>query len=821
MEAAGDVSMASDCDFALNDGEVTMVADMTIVGDAFAKQLKDSKQDAKQDGSDSGVELNGAERSASPVLDASGAPPVLPPAHLDYDGTSEGGSESSSVLSHAPVRKKISASSASSSASCSTPGRAGHPRSRSVVVSASSSGSAPNTPGSPVPAPRPRERSAAAAGRGSSCSRGRQGSSCAEAPHAAARTTSRSQRSGSSSAAPNLMTASLTGSLTHGSSGSSNVRGRGTTRAPAAPRPTPRGATSAVAMSTSTDDGRWPSTVQRPTTLSRTRASSVAADRDRRYAMANMASMTSSSSKTSVNSTNSASTPSPTESKSEKFSTLPRRRRRRSVESAGGERVSSTQSQSTRKQKVTLYHETGAQTALTYQDLEDLLGGRACHLRPIDAREQSHQGVQVDREREDFATMLLDRRLKAIMDMLGFEHSGTPRSPGGPGGSITSTVHTPPKEVDHSAWMKTLELLEQRAATIKKRDSVQRNEIGRLRYEVEHNERLRKSLQNQQEETEAESQEMQVFLKLENAALAESLQEAEKDAVAQKEVVANLNLELERQREECQHLVRISEQRRQEVLTLQARVAALEQRSKESLLQQGAAVSGASVALSALSSRLDDLAVQLEESSLDKALSALTTEAEAVTTRTKEACRPLSLHLENNFQTLDNVTEPELEEEGGGQRESATTASQNLNSARLVNSESIQNLSAAILFRRLQEEAIKTEANAGDEMPGHLVDQVLDVDSLITRVLRAISDTVHSKKLPLNPTDESSQICNGQAKMDSKALQKIEGQVDSAKSNHIPLLNGSNDGTCSETSNMSVNGRVEIGIASEPVTGAA
>lgn len=105
------------------------------------------------------------------------------------------------------------------------------------------------------------------------------------------------------------------------------------------------------------------------------------------------------------------------------------------------------------------------------------------------------------------------------------------------------------------------------------------------------------------------------------------------------------------------------------------------------------------------------------------------------------------MHLENNFQSLDNVTEPELDEEGGGQRENAATSSQSLDSARLVNSESIQNLSAAILFRRHQEEAIKTEVNAGDEMPGHLIDQVLDVDSLITRLLRAISDTVHSKKL--------------------------------------------------------------------------
>lgn len=57
--------------------------------------------------------------------------------------------------------------------------------------------------------------------------------------------------------------------------------------------------------------------------------------------------------------------------------------------------------------------------------------------------------------------------------------------------------------------------------------------------------------------------------------------------------------------------------------------------------------------------------------------------------------------------------------------------------------------------------------------------------------------------------------------LDPKVLQKIEDQVDTAKSNNLPLLNGSNEGTCSETSSMTVNGRVEIGIASEPVTGAA
>lgn len=813
----GDVSLMSDCDFALNDGEVTVVGDVTVVGEPIAKHLKD----AKQDGSDSGVELNGAERSASPALCTPvGTPGAGPPPHLDYDGTSEGGSESSSVLSHTPVRKK--ASSTSSSASCSTPGRQGggggslhdahvrhaHPRSRSVAAASA-----------PVPAPRPRERSAA--GRGSSCTRGRQAGGADVPPAGSARTLTRAQRS--ASGAGSLMTSSLTGSLTLGASGSNNVRGRGPTRTSTAPRPAPRGA---APVATSTDDGRWPSTVQRPTTLSRTRASSVAADRDRERARHGVAglTLTSSSSKNSVNSTNSASTPSPTvESKSEKFSTLPRRRRRRSVESI--ERTSAASAaQSSRKAKVTLYHETGAQTALTLQDLDDVLGGRACQLKAVDAKEQSHQGVQVDRERDDFASHLLDRRLRAIIDMLGFEHSGTPRSPGsaGPGaGSISSTVQTPPKDIDHTAWLKSLELLEQRAATIKKRDAVQRNEIGRLRYEVEHIDRLRKRLQSQQEETEAETVELQEFLQVEKSMLAESLKEAEKEIQAQKKISEGLNEELERQRDECQHLVRMSEQRRQEVLTLQARVAALEQRSKESLLQQGAAVSGASVALSALSSRLDDLALQLEESPVDKALSTLSTEAEAVTTRTKEACRPLSIHLENVFQTLDNVTEPELEEEGGGQRDSVISESSD--TARLANSESIQNLSAAILYRRMQEEAIKTESYTSDEVPGHLVDQVLDVDSLVTRVLRAISEAVHTKKQSLVSNEELNQGCNGSSSqvVESRVSQKMDDHVESSKTTNVHRMNGSSEGSCSESKSMSVNGRVDIGITPEPVTGAA
>lgn len=57
--------------------------------------------------------------------------------------------------------------------------------------------------------------------------------------------------------------------------------------------------------------------------------------------------------------------------------------------------------------------------------------------------------------------------------------------------------------------------------------------------------------------------------------------------------------------------VRLSEQRRQENLALQARLGVLESKSRELLVHQGSSVSGASVALSALIGRLDGLVEEL------------------------------------------------------------------------------------------------------------------------------------------------------------------------------------------------------------------
>jgi len=66
--------------------------------------------------------------------------------------------------------------------------------------------------------------------------------------------------------------------------------------------------------------------------------------------------------------------------------------------------------------------------------------------------------------------------------------------------------------------------------------------------------------------------------------------------------------------EQCTHLVRISEQRRQENLSLQTKMRVMENKSRELLQQQDTTVSSAVVGLSGLGSRLDALLDRLIKS---------------------------------------------------------------------------------------------------------------------------------------------------------------------------------------------------------------
>lgn len=66
--------------------------------------------------------------------------------------------------------------------------------------------------------------------------------------------------------------------------------------------------------------------------------------------------------------------------------------------------------------------------------------------------------------------------------------------------------------------------------------------------------------------------------------------------------------------EQCTHLVRISEQRRQENLSLQAKMRVMENKSREYLQQKEATTSSAVVGLSGLGNRLDSLLDRLVKS---------------------------------------------------------------------------------------------------------------------------------------------------------------------------------------------------------------
>lgn len=123
--------------------------------------------------------------------------------------------------------------------------------------------------------------------------------------------------------------------------------------------------------------------------------------------------------------------------------------------------------------------------------------------------------------------------------------------------------------------------------------------------------KVQQTLLEEKECAEKESNELQDFLHDEKAALVEALKEAESECERLKQSYAHKDVDIERLQEECRHLVRISEQRRQEYLGMQTKYNALEQRSKDLVIQQSSAVSGASLALAGLGSRLDSLVEQL------------------------------------------------------------------------------------------------------------------------------------------------------------------------------------------------------------------
>ncbi|XP_050073424.1 myosin-4 [Anopheles maculipalpis] len=292
-------------------------------------------------------------------------------------------------------------------------------------------------------------------------------------------------------------------------------------------------------------------------------------------------------------------------------------------------------------QKIKIYHETSVQTAITCKDVEDAFGGNARNVR-IDAVEMVSKQTQSDirdkemerleeklkkvtgeytslmsklSEKSQMVTALEQKLLVEREEKLTAQkelQNNTDRVLG-----MLESMQAIPNNGD-TGECDSLLMLEsqlQLSGTVlekKQEEIVRLQTICRaLQIDMERSLKNQEELLRQKTELEEESSEMQDFLQVEKQSCMDALKEAEQEVSMLRQSLMLKEGSIERQQEECRHLVRIAEQRRQEYLGMQAKYNALESRSKDILLQQGAAVSGASVALSGLGSRLDNLVEQL------------------------------------------------------------------------------------------------------------------------------------------------------------------------------------------------------------------
>ncbi|XP_050531817.1 interaptin [Daktulosphaira vitifoliae] len=166
-----------------------------------------------------------------------------------------------------------------------------------------------------------------------------------------------------------------------------------------------------------------------------------------------------------------------------------------------------------------------------------------------------------------------------------------------------------------------LQILERQATSTTCIINDQQKEISNLKClcnslhrDLEKSYAAQKSLLQANQAAEMESSEIQEFLQTEKSMLLDTIKDLEKEIKETKEQFSIKEKEASKHKDQCIHLVRISEQRRQENLTLQAKLRAMENKTRELLQQQDSTVSGAIVGLSKLGNRLDLLLDKLIKS---------------------------------------------------------------------------------------------------------------------------------------------------------------------------------------------------------------
>ncbi|XP_075221018.1 microtubule-binding protein cornetto [Lycorma delicatula] len=456
-----------------------------------------------------------------------------------------------------------------------------------------------------------------------------------------------------------------------------------------------------------------------------------------------------------------------------------------------------------RTTKTRIYHEISVQTSLTGNDVDKALAGTP----PIDIHsrvEVAHCGIQVDRRIEEVER--LESRLKEMQQELSILQANQRElqevkenllNEKALNTSITNRLSILITKKDALAKGDVVSALEEQVHTSNDLISKQQAEIATLHAlcstlneDLAKSYAVQKMLVQQQQEGEVEALEMQDFLQAEKSTLAEALQDTETELNEQTQLVKQKDTDLARLQEECSHLVRISEQRRQEVLSMAARLKSVETRSKDALLQQGAAVSSAAVALSGLGTRLETLVDALvttyaisehdledvifhNEAYSDSGSSVETSpqHSSKITPATASAAasagsggfinavlnairsatssQSRATNTENSSESEQMLSlEPEPQAfrnrdvtcDSSPEKRLSIASVDDFEPSALVNSESLQNLTEAILKRQQDE---KNESENSIEFPSvlpasTLVDQVIEVDNLITRLLKVL-----------------------------------------------------------------------------------
>lgn len=352
------------------------------------------------------------------------------------------------------------------------------------------------------------------------------------------------------------------------------------------------------------DDGRWPSISNKSATLRTVRGASVAPE-----------SLIIRTRIGNIQLENKTST-------FDKYATLPRRRKEKSVEdlTKAGSRSSSVSrdvlpnrmtSSMVKKlpspvktlpvypkiakkpivAKTKIFHETSVQTAITNKDLDEAFAGNAKCLPRIDAVEMATKETQSDiRDKELEKLREQITRLTADHSQLQSKLSEKSLTVGQLQQELLKEREdklTVQKELQNNTErvVHMLETFQAGPATEKEGDSLlmlesqlmisgnvlekQQEEIIKLQgicramqRDMEKSLKIQDNLIKQKNELEEESAELQDFLQAEKVAFMEALKEAESENQQQKVKIAQRESDLERQQEECRALVRICEQRR-------------------------------------------------------------------------------------------------------------------------------------------------------------------------------------------------------------------------------------------------------------------